>query len=125
MLITSYSISDNPAPGEIVVIKTVFFPAIGSLIISILLGFTNHRYPPPNESIQCSLFTNGVSVVFTSHDMEEVHKLAHRLILIDAGRIVAEGTPDELCLRYETEDLEELYIALTQTDSDPAGGRSA
>lgn len=57
--------------------------------------------------------TNGTTVVFSSHDMEEVNKLAHRIILIVDGRIRAEGTPQELLTRYEVNSLEDLYIQLT------------
>lgn len=60
-----------------------------------------------------SLADSGASIVFTSHDMEEVHKLAGRLVLISQGRVRASGTPDELLARYGADNLEELYIQLT------------
>ncbi|WP_254635032.1 hypothetical protein [Paenibacillus sp. GbtcB18] len=39
MLIISYSVSTNPTSTEVTIIKTLFFSALGSLIISIILGF--------------------------------------------------------------------------------------
>ncbi|MBY0165104.1 ABC transporter ATP-binding protein [Cytobacillus firmus] len=60
-----------------------------------------------------SLADTGTSIVFTSHDMEEVHKLATRLVLICDGKVKASGTPDELLSRYGTGSLEQLYIQLT------------
>ncbi|MBX4152040.1 ABC transporter ATP-binding protein [Paenibacillus lautus] len=60
-----------------------------------------------------SLADKGTSIVFTSHDMEEVHKLASRLVLICDGRVKASGTPDELLSYYQTDSLEQLYIQLT------------
>ncbi|EPD88329.1 MULTISPECIES: hypothetical protein [unclassified Paenibacillus] len=39
MLIISYSISTNPTSSELVIIKSLFFSALGSLVISIVLGF--------------------------------------------------------------------------------------
>lgn len=60
-----------------------------------------------------SLAESGTSVVFTSHDMEEVHKLASRIVMIIAGRIEAAGTPEELLARYGAGSLEELYIQVT------------
>jgi ABC-2 type transport system ATP-binding protein len=60
-----------------------------------------------------SLSEAGTSVVFTSHDMEEVHKLATRVVLICAGRIEAAGTPDSLLAEHNVPSLEELYIQLT------------
>ncbi|MCA1293350.1 ABC transporter ATP-binding protein [Paenibacillus sp. alder61] len=60
-----------------------------------------------------SLAKAGTSVVFTSHDMEEVHKLATRVIMICGGAIIAEGMPDRLLKQYQAGDLEELYIRLS------------
>lgn len=39
---------------------------------------------------------NGVSVIYTTHYMEEAEKLCDRIIIIDKGRIIAQGSPDEL-----------------------------
>ncbi|MDR0267630.1 ABC transporter ATP-binding protein [Paenibacillus sp.] len=63
-----------------------------------------------------SLSASGTSIVFTSHDMEEVHKLASRILFISDGKLVASGSPQELLDRYKTETLEELYISLTESD---------
>lgn len=60
-----------------------------------------------------SLADSGTSVVFTSHDMEEVHKLASRIALICGGRIKASGTAEELLATHGADSLEELYIRLT------------
>lgn len=60
-----------------------------------------------------SLAEAGTSVLFTSHDMEEVHKLAGRIVMICGGSVVAEGTPSSLLQQYRANDLEELYIRLT------------
>jgi ABC-2 type transport system ATP-binding protein len=60
-----------------------------------------------------SLAEGGTSVVFTSHEMEEVHRLADRIVFIGAGRILAEGTPESLLDAYHAPDLEQLYLRLT------------
>ncbi|WP_405081152.1 hypothetical protein ACI48J_00270 [Paenibacillus chitinolyticus] len=39
LLIISYTISTNPTSGELMIIKSSFFSALGSLVISIILGF--------------------------------------------------------------------------------------
>lgn len=59
------------------------------------------------------LSRSGTSIVFTSHDMEEVGKLADRVILIHQGEVRAAGSPESLLEQYGAEDLEELYLALT------------
>jgi|SRR5450755_3378618 ABC-2 type transport system ATP-binding protein len=38
----------------------------------------------------------GMTVLLTTHYMEEADRLAARLAIVDQGRVVAEGTPDEL-----------------------------
>ncbi|SOC08403.1 ABC-2 type transport system ATP-binding protein [Ureibacillus xyleni] len=60
-----------------------------------------------------NLHNRGASVVFTSHDMEEVSKLSHRVMMIDQGTIIAEGSAIELCELHNVKTLEELYIKLT------------
>lgn len=63
-----------------------------------------------------SLASSGTSIVFTSHDMEEVGKLADRVVLIVEGRVCAEGTPANLLSQYAVNSLEELYLNLTRTE---------
>ncbi|WP_234118268.1 ABC transporter ATP-binding protein [Clostridium hydrogenum] len=46
----------------------------------------------------------GVSVIYTSHYMEEVERLCKNIIIIDQGRIIAKGTKDELKSMISTEE---------------------
>jgi ABC-2 type transport system ATP-binding protein len=39
---------------------------------------------------------DGLTVLLTTHYMEEADRLADRLAIVDRGRVVAEGSPDEL-----------------------------
>ncbi len=43
----------------------------------------------------------GKTTVFVSHDMNVVRQLCRRVILIDAGQIVADGRPEYVLARYE------------------------
>jgi len=63
-----------------------------------------------------SLAVSGTTVVFTSHDMEEVQKLATRIVMIRLGRIQASGSAEELLSEHQVNSLEELYIKLTETN---------
>jgi len=47
------------------------------------------------ESVK-KLAQQGVTVIYTSHYMEEVQAVCDRIIIMDLGRIIAEGTVDEL-----------------------------
>ena len=42
--------------------------------------------------------------------MEEVSKLANRIILLDEGKVVLNGSPEALLEKYKCENLEELYL---------------
>ena len=62
------------------------------------------------------LKSKGVSMILTSHHMDEVEKLADRLLIIDHGTIIAEGAPEELCVNNGSQSLEELFLQLTGTE---------
>jgi ABC-2 type transport system ATP-binding protein len=49
--------------------------------------------------------TEGMSILYTSHDMEEVSRICDDVIFLDRGRIVAHDTPLELTKRIETAQL--------------------
>jgi ABC-2 type transport system ATP-binding protein len=57
--------------------------------------------------------TEGVTVFLTTHYMDEADRVAHRVAIIDHGRIVAQGTPQELKERTGSESLEQAFLALT------------
>lgn len=54
-----------------------------------------------------------VTVFLTTHYMEEAERVAHRIAIIDYGKIIAQGTPDELKAQTGTETLEQAFLALT------------
>jgi lipopolysaccharide transport system ATP-binding protein len=43
----------------------------------------------------------GQTVLFVSHDMAAINRLCHRVIWLNAGRVVEDGTPKEVVSRYE------------------------
>lgn len=57
--------------------------------------------------------SEGVTVFLTTHYMEEADRVAQRIAIIDHGRIVAQGTPQELKLQTGVETLEEAFLKLT------------
>ncbi len=50
----------------------------------------------------------GVTLVLTTHYMDEAEQLCDRLVVMDKGRIVATGSPRELIERYSTREVVEL-----------------
>jgi lipooligosaccharide transport system ATP-binding protein len=55
----------------------------------------------------------GVSLLLTTHYMEEAARLCDRLVIMDLGKIVAEGEPVELIREHQAENLEEVFLDLT------------
>jgi len=51
---------------------------------------------------------SGVTLVLTTHYMDEAEQLCDRLVVMDHGRIVAEGSPRELIDGYSTREVLEL-----------------
>jgi lipooligosaccharide transport system ATP-binding protein len=50
----------------------------------------------------------GVTTVLTTHYMEEAEQLCDRLVIMDGGHIVAEGSPRDLVTRFSTREVVEL-----------------
>lgn len=53
----------------------------------------------------------GACIVVTTHSFEEAQELADRIAVVDAGRVVVSGTPDEVC---GDRPLAEVYFELTR-----------
>jgi len=66
------------------------------------------------KSMISALAAAGQSVVFTSHDMSEVKKLADRIVFIMNGRVCQEGTLEELLAAHGTEDPDELFASMVK-----------
>ena len=63
----------------------------------------------------------GMTIVLTTHNMEEAETLCQRIAIMDFGKIIAEDTPENLILQHapvkEREiirgNMEDVFIALT------------
>src|SRR5690348_8944080 len=53
----------------------------------------------------------GVTLVITTHYMDEAEQLCDRLVVMDKGRIAAQGSPRELIERYSSREVLELRFA--------------
>jgi ABC-2 type transport system ATP-binding protein len=79
------------------------------------------------HSLLQDLNQKGMTIFLTSHNMEEVDRLCHRVAFLDCGSIVATGSPDELKLKYSSgqvkvlikndQSLEEMTLNLNTRES--------
>ena len=60
--------------------------------------------------------SEGTTIFLTTHYMEEAERVAHRIAIIDHGKIIVRGTPDELKTQTAKSSLEGAFIALTGRD---------
>ena len=57
----------------------------------------------------------GACIVYSGHVLEEVRALCDRVVVLAQGRVVAEGTPDELCRQAGVHTLEDAFVGFTGT----------
>ena len=60
---------------------------------------------------------SGSTVFLTTHNMEEASQLCDRVVMLHKGRIIEQGTPKDICKRYDAVktvmDLEAVFVQLT------------
>ncbi|MFO0775949.1 MAG: ABC transporter ATP-binding protein [Nitrospiraceae bacterium] len=67
----------------------------------------------------------GLSILYTSHNMREMEEMCDRIIFLQRGRIVAEGTAQEIVTTYGRSDLEEVFLAIArETPGGPTAERT-
>ncbi len=58
-----------------------------------------------------------VTILYTSHDMDEMEELCDRLIFLHQGSVIAEGTPKEVVRRFGRETLEEAFLKVARGEA--------
>jgi ABC-2 type transport system ATP-binding protein len=56
----------------------------------------------------------GLSILYTSHNMREMEEMSDRIIFLQRGKIVAEGTAQDIVARFGQQDLEEVFLKLAR-----------
>lgn len=59
----------------------------------------------------------GMTMLYTSHQLEETEKLCDRMAIIDHGKLIAEGLTSDLLAKVEGSNLNDLFIHLTGTET--------
>ena len=63
------------------------------------------------------LQSDGSTIFLTTHNMEEATNLCDRVVLLHKGTIIVQGTPEDICMRYNAVktvlDLESVFVQLT------------
>ena len=80
-------------------IATAVCPEV--LILDEVLSVGDAKFKKKSEAKIQSMFDRGVTVLFVSHNTDQVRRLCTKAILLEKGRLVASGTADEVCDIYE------------------------
>ena len=54
----------------------------------------------------------GKTILFSSHSMAEVEKLCDRVVIINKGKLLEDCNLETLKIKYDSEDLEEVFVSL-------------
>ena len=65
-----------------------------------------------------TLNLSGMTIILTTHNMEEAEKLCHKVAIMDKGKIMSEGSPKDLIAKFDSENaekgnLENVFLHLT------------
>ncbi len=55
-----------------------------------------------------------MTVFVTSHNMGEIERLAHRVLFLSGGKIIADAPPAELREQFQAADLEEVFLQVAK-----------
>ncbi|MCF8030362.1 MAG: ABC transporter ATP-binding protein [Desulfohalobiaceae bacterium] len=58
----------------------------------------------------------GITMIYTSHDMQEVQRMCQRVIILSQGRIIRDGSPREIVDKGGAASLEDIFISIAHAD---------
>ncbi|MBX9787666.1 MAG: ABC transporter ATP-binding protein [Pirellulales bacterium] len=75
--------------------------------------------PDIAEKVRCTLLDiqheRHLSIIWTSHNMQEITNLCDRVIFLARGRVVLEGGPQEILDRTRADSLDEVFISVARS----------
>lgn len=57
---------------------------------------------------------DGISMLYTSHNMREMETMCDRILFLNRGKLIAEGTPQEVTEQLKSSDLEEAFLKVAR-----------
>lgn len=71
------------------------------LILDEVLSVGDAKFRKKSENKIRSLFDKGVTVLFVSHSVDQVLSICNKAIILEHGRIIAQGEAEEICSLYD------------------------
>jgi ABC-2 type transport system ATP-binding protein len=72
---------------------------------------------------------DGTSIIYTSHNMRDIEEVCDRVVFLHRGRVVREGTPEEIKASFDSASLEDVFIRIArggdlqaEAEAEAAGG---
>ena len=57
----------------------------------------------------------GIAILYTSHNMKDIEEVCDRVIFLHKGKVVAEGTPENIVSQSQQSSLEDVFIKIART----------
>jgi ABC-2 type transport system ATP-binding protein len=64
----------------------------------------------------------GITMIYTSHNMRDVQEVCDRVLFMHKGRIIAEGTPQQVMDQFKQKSLEDVFISVARGGDLLSGG---
>jgi len=58
------------------------------------------------------------AILYTSHNMKDIEEVCDRVLFLHKGRILAQGTPQEIVAHFQEDDLENVFIKVARGSED-------
>jgi ABC-2 type transport system ATP-binding protein len=72
------------------------------LILDEVFAVGDAKFRKKSEKKIKSMFKQGVTVLFVSHNIEQVKSICNKAILLEKGTLIASGDVEEICAIYES-----------------------
>jgi ABC-2 type transport system ATP-binding protein len=63
-----------------------------------------------------------IAMLYTSHNMRDIEEICNRILFLHNGRLIAEGTPEQVVEQFRSRNLEEVFIRIARSGEVVAGG---